>query len=223
MDSARDLLPVFHYRNWVVRKDNNNGSNDDDDDDDDNNNDDNNNNNNDDDNNEDNDDDDDNNSLQSDCLAQSIAVAIASRQGCNATSSLGGVHRSPGSDDRHIIQWERRIDAFQEHSHMSFEASIGQELVPSSSSEQVTTNIITFLRLMNAPNEPWSPLDPPRRPLVNTSAAFMYNMLYCIGTELDAPSTYCTATSEIVTNGAFHSATSHPEGCRNDMLGTISV
>jgi hypothetical protein len=213
MDSARDLLPVFHYRNWVVRKDNNNGSNDDDD----NNNDDNNN----DDNNDD--DDDDNNSLQSDCLAQSIAVAIASRQGCNATSSLGGVHHSPGSDDRHIIQWETLIDAFQEHSHMSFEASIVQDLVPSSSSEQVSTNIITFLRVLNAPNEPWNPLDPPRRPLVNTSAAFMYNMLYCIGTELDAPSTYCTATSEIVTNGAFHSATSHLEGCRNDVLGTISV
>jgi hypothetical protein len=103
MDSVRELLPVFHYRNWVVEKDDNNDSNDDDD-------------------NADND----NNSIQSDYLAQSIAVAIANRQGCNDTSTVGGLHHSPGSDDRHDIQWETRIDAFQEHTHLSLDSLIGQ-------------------------------------------------------------------------------------------------
>jgi hypothetical protein len=223
MDSARDLLPVFHYRNWLVKKDDNNGRNDDDNNDNNNNNNNNDNNNNDNTNNDNNnndndddDDDDDDNSLQSDYLAQSIAVAIAS------TSSLGGLHHSPGSDDRHVIQWETLIESFQEYSHMSLSTSIGRELVPSSS-EQVNNDMITFFRIMNDPHEPWNPLSPSRGPLVNASAAVMYNMLCCIGSKPDAPSIYHTATSEIVTNEAFQSATSRLEGYQTSVLGAISV
>jgi hypothetical protein len=204
MDSVRDLLPLFQYRNLLV---------------DDNDNDDNYNNNNEDDDNNNNEDDN-NNSLQYDYLAQSIAEAIASRQGCNATSGVDGLHHSAGSDDRHVVQWETRIDAFQEHTHMSLDALIGQELVPSSL-EQVNNNMI--IRIMNAPDEPWNPLSSSRGSLVNTSAAVMCNTLYYIVTGLDAPSIYYTATSEIVTNEAFHSATSRLEGYRNTVLGTISV
>ena len=194
MDSAKDLPPVFQYRNWLVEK-KNNDKNDNDNDDNDN----------------------DNDSVQSDFLTQSIAEATASRQGCNATSSLGELHRSAGSDDRHIIQWETGTDAFQEHSRMSLDAPISQKLVPSSL-EQVANDIITFLRTMNFTVEPWDPWASPRRSHVTTSDLVMQKISYYIGPKLDAPSIYYSATSQ-----AFHSATSRLEGYKNSVLGTISV
>ncbi|KAH6045969.1 hypothetical protein HBI67_240680 [Parastagonospora nodorum] len=199
MDSAKDLPPVFQYRNWLVEK-KNNDKNDNDNDDNDN----------------------DNDSVQSDFLTQSIAEATASRQGCNATSSLGELHRSAGSDDRHIIQWETGTDAFQEHSRMSLDAPISQKLVPSSL-EQVANDIITFLRTMNFTVEPWDPWASPRRSLVTASAPVMHQISYYIGSSLGAPSIYYTATSEILTNEAFHSVTSRLEEYRNAVPGTISV
>ncbi|KAH7084874.1 kinase-like domain-containing protein [Paraphoma chrysanthemicola] len=205
MDPVKDLLPVFQYRNWLVKRDDN------------------------DDNIHDNSNDD-NNSLQSDYLSQSVAVAIASQQGCNATSSLGGLPRSAGSDNRHVIQWETGIDAFQEHTSRNLDASISQELVPSSS-EQMNNDMITFLRMMNTADEPWNPLASSLRPLV-TPSPIMYILSYFIGPEKGAPSIYHTATSEIVTNEAtseivtneaFHSTTSRLEGYRNAVLETVSA
>jgi hypothetical protein len=83
--------------------------------------------------------------------------------------------------------------------------------------------MIAFLRIMDIPDEPWNPLAYPRRSLVNTSAAGTYSAFYYIRPKLEAPSIYYTATSEIVTNEAFHSATSRLEGHRNAVLGTLSV
>jgi hypothetical protein len=200
MNSVRELLPVFHYRNWLVETDDNNDADENDADDD----------------------NDDNESLQSDYLARSIAVAISSWQGCNASSSVGRLHRSPGSDDRHVIQWETGIDASQEHTHLSLDAFINQELVPTSS-EQVNNDMITFLRIMHGPDEPWNPLACSTIPLVNTPAAVIYNTLYYVGSKLGAPRIYYTAPSEMVTTEAFHSATSRLEAYRNAVLGTMSV
>ncbi|KAH5586826.1 hypothetical protein HBI88_214900 [Parastagonospora nodorum] len=191
-----DSVPVFQYRNWLVKKDIDNNDNND--------------------NNNDNDNDD-NNSLQSDFLAQSFVEVIASQQGCDATSSLGGLQRSAESYDRHVIQWETGIDAFQEHTRVSLDASVSQELVTFSSG-QVNNDMITFLRVMNAAHEPWNPLPYPRRSHVTTSDLVMQKISYYIGPKLDAPSIYYSATSQ-----AFHSATSRLEGYKNSVLGTISV
>jgi hypothetical protein len=76
---------------------------------------------------------------------------------------------------------------------------------------------------MNAPAEPWNPLASSRTSRKDTSAAFMYTMLYHIGSQLGSPSVYSTAPSEIVTNEASHSATSRLEEYRNVVLGTISA
>jgi hypothetical protein len=208
MDSVNDELPVFQYRNWLVKKEDINKNND--------------NNNKNNDNNNKNNDNNDKHSLKSNILAQNFVEVITSQQGCDATSSLGGLQRSAESYDRHVIQWETGIDAFQEHTRMSLDPSVSQELVTSSSG-QVNNDMITFLRVMNAAHEPWNPLTYRRRSLVTTPDLVMHKILYYIGPKLDAPSIYYSATSEIVTNEAFHSATSRLEGYRNAVFGTISV
>jgi len=187
MESASDLVPVFHYRNWPVDKNSTQL-------------------------------DDDDNSLQVDHLAQSFDVATSTWQGWNDTSSLRGLHQSARSDDLHSSQWKARICTFRQHTHMAMDTSIDTELVLTSL-EQMNYGVSTFLRSV----EPWNALAAPRKSYVNTSAPVTYNASFYIGPNPGTSSMYYTATSEVVSNEVFHSATSRMGGYRNAVLGTISV
>jgi sucrose-6-phosphate hydrolase SacC (GH32 family) len=193
MESASDLVPVFQYRNWPRPIANDQTQPDDDD-----------------------------NSIQIEHLAQSFDAATSIRQGWNDTSSLAGLHQSARSDDLHISQWKARIGTFQQHTHMAMETSIDPELVPSSL-EQVNNEISTFLCDRYNSDEPWNALAAPRKSYVDTSAPATYNISLHIAPNPGTLSMYYTATSEVVTNEVFHSATSRMGGYRNAVLGTISV
>ena len=72
-------------------------------------------------------------------------------------------------------------------------------------------------------DEPWNPLTGSRRAYYGNGVSPTYKVSSHAIYQLDAPSTYYTATSEMMTSEAFHSAMSHVGDYQNDVPADPTV